>query len=302
MTALRHYTQQYEEEGIKKNAYHIHASLAGGRKTMSYYLGQAMNLFGRKQDRLSHVLLKPEYEYQVGNFYYPFQPEALRDKKGEPLSLTADDDTIITLSEFPVINLQSSINIHRFKSSNLHFNQILYAIDDEQNGVMHPIDLSVVKKYNKGRLKMRFGWDTVEIEPQNLAVLLWLAWRDWTSPQNATVNLSTSNGQTMNRYYRELKAVEYYVRNGDETQITWEDILGGPSHTSSQQQKDHIRPKISTTVSTLGLVSSVYSIQSKRSHYWLSRKAFKPEDLRKLDVFMVRMELREKHFTGQEFA
>lgn len=35
----------------------IHLSLAGGRKTMSYYAGQAMNLVARPQDRLSHVIL-----------------------------------------------------------------------------------------------------------------------------------------------------------------------------------------------------------------------------------------------------
>ncbi len=35
----------------------IHASIAGGRKTMGFFLGYAMSLFGRDQDRLSHVLV-----------------------------------------------------------------------------------------------------------------------------------------------------------------------------------------------------------------------------------------------------
>ena len=35
----------------------IHASIAGGRKTMTFYLGYAMSLFGRIQDELSHVLV-----------------------------------------------------------------------------------------------------------------------------------------------------------------------------------------------------------------------------------------------------
>jgi CRISPR-associated protein (TIGR02584 family) len=48
----------------------IHASIAGGRKTMGFYLAYALSLFGREQDRLSHVLVDAEYE---GNpeFYYP---------------------------------------------------------------------------------------------------------------------------------------------------------------------------------------------------------------------------------------
>ncbi|WP_462178358.1 CRISPR-associated ring nuclease Csm6 [Pseudoalteromonas gelatinilytica] len=49
---------------------HIHASLAGGRKTMSFALGYAMSLFGRPQDKLSHVLVSEPYD-RVPDFYYP---------------------------------------------------------------------------------------------------------------------------------------------------------------------------------------------------------------------------------------
>ncbi|MEN8168228.1 MAG: CRISPR-associated ring nuclease Csm6, partial [Pseudomonadota bacterium] len=35
----------------------LHVSIAGGRKTMGFYLGYALSLFGRPQDRLSHVLV-----------------------------------------------------------------------------------------------------------------------------------------------------------------------------------------------------------------------------------------------------
>lgn len=48
----------------------LHCSLAGGRKTMSFYLGSAMQLFGRKQDRLYHVLVAPQYESRP-DFFYP---------------------------------------------------------------------------------------------------------------------------------------------------------------------------------------------------------------------------------------
>ena len=40
----------------------LHASAAGGRKTMSIYLTAAMQLFGRTQDRLSHVLVSEPFE------------------------------------------------------------------------------------------------------------------------------------------------------------------------------------------------------------------------------------------------
>ncbi|MGF1642988.1 MAG: CRISPR-associated ring nuclease Csm6, partial [Thiotrichales bacterium] len=40
----------------------VHVSIAGGRKTMGYYLGYALSLFGRPQDRLSHVLVSEPFE------------------------------------------------------------------------------------------------------------------------------------------------------------------------------------------------------------------------------------------------
>ena len=48
----------------------IHASIAGGRKTMGFLLGYAMSLFGRHQDKLSHVLISDGFE-SVNEFFYP---------------------------------------------------------------------------------------------------------------------------------------------------------------------------------------------------------------------------------------
>ena len=48
----------------------VHVSIAGGRKTMGYYLGYALSLYGRAQDRLSHVLVTERYE-SLRDFFYP---------------------------------------------------------------------------------------------------------------------------------------------------------------------------------------------------------------------------------------
>ena len=40
----------------------LHVSIAGGRKTMGFFLGYALSLFGRPQDRLSHVLVSEPFE------------------------------------------------------------------------------------------------------------------------------------------------------------------------------------------------------------------------------------------------
>ncbi len=48
----------------------VHVSIAGGRKTMGFYAGYALSLYGRVQDRMSHVLVSSEFE-SSREFFYP---------------------------------------------------------------------------------------------------------------------------------------------------------------------------------------------------------------------------------------
>lgn len=84
----------------------VHASLAGGRRTMSYYLGKAMSLFGRPQDRLSHVLVNDPFESNPHFFFPPRDPVDIPDGKGGVLSTL---EARIELSEIPFLHLGQSI-------------------------------------------------------------------------------------------------------------------------------------------------------------------------------------------------
>ena len=80
----------------------LHASLAGGRKTMTFYIGYAMSLFGRAQDTLSHVLVSKDYETLRG-FWFPTQAQAHRyvaNNKGETLDASTAE---VTLARIPFI-------------------------------------------------------------------------------------------------------------------------------------------------------------------------------------------------------
>jgi len=57
------------EEHTKNPDVRIHASVAGGRKTMGVFLAIFMSLFGREGDTISHVLVDEEKE--SSNFYFP---------------------------------------------------------------------------------------------------------------------------------------------------------------------------------------------------------------------------------------
>ncbi len=80
---------------------HLHASLAGGRKTMTFYIGYAMSLFGRPQDTLSHVLISEGYE-NIPGFWFPTcaEPHRYVDNRGEILDAS---DAQVTLAPIPFI-------------------------------------------------------------------------------------------------------------------------------------------------------------------------------------------------------
>lgn len=52
----------------------VHFSIAGGRKTMGYYLGTCASLLGRPQDRMSHVLVNDPFESAPEFFFPPREP------------------------------------------------------------------------------------------------------------------------------------------------------------------------------------------------------------------------------------
>lgn len=91
----------------------LHCSLAGGRKTMSFYMGSALQLFGRQWDKLYHVLVTPEFESNPDFFYKP--------KKNKVIECRQPDGTIkklntknakIELAELPFIRFGNKIPLH----------------------------------------------------------------------------------------------------------------------------------------------------------------------------------------------
>jgi CRISPR-associated protein (TIGR02584 family) len=76
----------------------IHASIAGGRKTMGLYLMAAMQLFGRKDDVMSHVLVSKEVEFGAPKFFYKTpQPEPILGTDGK--AKTKNDGSILTTQD-----------------------------------------------------------------------------------------------------------------------------------------------------------------------------------------------------------
>jgi len=85
----------------------LHASGAGGRKSMSLYMGHAFSLLADLDDSLSHVLVSEPFENPRLNFYYPPRtPQTLscQDAKGQ-LQQVCTADAHIELAELSVLRL-----------------------------------------------------------------------------------------------------------------------------------------------------------------------------------------------------
>jgi len=81
------------------------ASLAGGRKTMGVYLGLALQLYGRPQDRLTHVLINPAELENHPEFFYPSRrTRTHKGKKQQTATVTVADVPIVLLGhKLPVL-------------------------------------------------------------------------------------------------------------------------------------------------------------------------------------------------------
>ena len=82
----------------------LHCSLAGGRKSMGYLLGAAIQFFGRPQDRLYHVLVTPQAIETNPDFFFPPVREAqIPTSDGQKISTA---DVRIELAELPYVSVR----------------------------------------------------------------------------------------------------------------------------------------------------------------------------------------------------
>ncbi len=157
----------------------LHVSIAGGRKTMGYYLGYALSLFGRPQDRLSHVLVSEPFE-SSWDFFYPTPYERIIQTKSDKLANC--QDARVTLAEIPFVRLREGLP-PRLIQGEAHLSEIVAAA----NRALLPPRLVL-----KVGARQAIADDTpIQLGDTEFCVLLWLAERartgrpevDWSTPE-----------------------------------------------------------------------------------------------------------------------
>jgi hypothetical protein len=144
----------------------LHVSLAGGRKTMGYYAGYALSLFGRAQDRLSHVLVSEPFE-QSWNFFYPTPYSRVIETKDGKLADTRD--ARVTLAEVPFVRLRDGIVPERLRSGRASFGETVAAAQR----ALEPPELVI----DPEQRRIRAAGEVIELPPAPLAFYALMARR-----------------------------------------------------------------------------------------------------------------------------
>ncbi|WP_168526544.1 MULTISPECIES: CRISPR-associated ring nuclease Csm6 [Acinetobacter] len=129
----------------------LHVSIAGGRKTMGFYAGYALSLYGRAQDRMSHVLVDEKFEKGI-NFYYPSKNENdfIIDRENKTIGLSKDAQ--VWLAQIPFVRLKEAVkDKHQLKSDD-SFSDVVSKINESFNDVrvkilLHSYEIIVNEKF-----------------------------------------------------------------------------------------------------------------------------------------------------------
>lgn len=106
----------------------LHVSIAGGRKTMGFYLGYIFSLFARPQDQLSHVLVNSPFENHPDFYFPPQKPKTIRTHDGQEISTS---QAKIELAKIPVVKLRY-VQSDKLFSSEQKFSELVEKIQSSQ--------------------------------------------------------------------------------------------------------------------------------------------------------------------------
>lgn len=137
----------------------LHVSIAGGRKTMGFYLGYALSLYGRAQDRLSHVLVSEPFE-SSWDFFYPTPYSRVLQTRDGKLADTALAQ--VTLAEIPFVSLRHGLPV-ALLAGHASFNETVAAA----RAALAPPQLTI----DLAARRILAGDKAIELPPAELALL-----------------------------------------------------------------------------------------------------------------------------------
>lgn len=198
----------------------VHVSMAGGRKTMGYYAGYALSLYGRDQDRLSHVLVTEGFEGQPG-FYYP-TPTSSPVKRADDFYLDAAEARV-DLANIPFVRMGDELpdkvrKKNRLLDGRQSFSAAIAAAEAARTPHQLKVDLT----------ELRFSINDEPLEDlgtANLALLCWLAWRQANDCGPLRLRDISTHGKRLGQEFGQFCE---YLLDCDEARVQAERDAGDP--------------------------------------------------------------------------
>ncbi len=185
----------------------LHVSIAGGRKTMGFFLGYALTLFGRPQDRLSHVLVTAPFESSY-QFFYP-TPYTKVIELGD-LQLADTATAQVMLAEIPFVSLRHGLP-NTLLNGRANYNEAVDAIKHSLGPASLIVDL---RQHRITAATIPF-----HIAPAQLALLAVFARRllNGEGPINAPAK-EVPDAAWAQSYLKELRKISGQLSDKDSTE------------------------------------------------------------------------------------
>lgn len=143
----------------------LHVSIAGGRKSMGFFVGYALSLFGRSQDSLSHVLVNDPFESLPDFFFPPRHGRVLHARDGRPVHTS---DARVMLADIPFVRLRGGIP-SSLLAGDVSFCETVSGVQSGLNFISLNFDIQ--------NSSVCCGGKRVKLPPSLFAFYLWIARR-----------------------------------------------------------------------------------------------------------------------------
>lgn len=185
----------------------LHVSIAGGRKTMGFFLGYALSLYGRPQDRMSHVLVTEPFENSI-DFFYPTPYGRVLQTRDGRLADTAMAE--VTLADIPFVSLRHGLP-QALLAGHASFNETVAAARAALAAPRLVLNLA--------RRTITAGETHVELPPAELALLALFARRAQRGePELPAPAKSAPDPAWARRYLSEYRAIVGKLADADATE------------------------------------------------------------------------------------
>lgn len=224
----------------------LHVSIAGGRKTMGFLLGSALSLYGRPQDRLSHVVVEPAaFEKHPDFFYPPRVPTVLRDLREQNRPIDTRDARI-TLAEIPYVRLRHGLP-HHLLDGNWTYSETVARAQELVRPPRLVIDLEL------GLLSC--GGIQFRLTPVNFAFYAWLAERRRELGDSAGIHYRETDPREMLRAHVQRYEIPAHVKDKLRAQLNGDEI----PRDLIELRKNRVNEALT---STLGQDDTAYHVSS----------------------------------------